>query len=346
MRKLRLLLAFLRLRLPGWLLRLYYTGRLPVIDGRRIDPQAMAASDLVEMVRDPDAMPDVQESRRQLASMAAKFDLPCPATVVRRDLELPGADGPCAAREYLPAGLGGEGAIPTLLYLHGGGWVQGDLDSHDGLCGKLADWAGIRVISFAYRLAPEDPFPAGPDDVLACYRALVSGDAGLSIDPRRFAVGGDSAGANLTACLMHDLGEAGEGLPAAQLLIYPAVDARMDTQSMRDLADQPLLPVSRINWFLDLYLPKGQDRLDPRISPLFSPHLAGQPAAMIVAGGHDPLWDDGLAYAKHLEEAGVAVTLETYPGQIHAFVSLTGVIDEGNDALRKSALWLKRVLGA
>ncbi|SDO02372.1 acetyl esterase [Lutimaribacter pacificus] len=343
MQKLRLALALARVLLPDGARRALYGGRLPVVDGRKIDASAQALCDLVGLVRAPGAMPSLEESRAQIEMMAAKFDRPTPASVNRQDITLPGADGPRPARLYTPAGAGED--APTLLFLHGGGWVQGSIGSHDGLCGKLADWAGVRVISYDYRLAPEHKFPAGADDVLACYRALVSGATALRIDPARLAVGGDSAGANLTAVLMHDLGAAGLPVPAGQLLIYPAVDARMTSQSMQSLKDQPLLPVVRIRWYLDQYLPETQDRLDPRVSPLFSPHLVGQPPAMIVVAGHDPLWDDGQAHAAALRDAGVAAELAEFPGQVHAFASLTKVVPQGNAALRRSADWLRKTLG-
>lgn len=342
MQKLKLALALLRVLAPAPVQGALYGNRLTVVDGRRIDPSAQAVCDLVSLLRAPGEVPDLAESRKQLDGMAEKFDLPSPPGVAKSAITVPGAAGPRPARLYVPRG--GEDA-PVLLYLHGGGWVQGSLNSHDGLCGKLADRAGIRVISLDYRLAPEHKFPAAPDDVLACYRALVSGETDLAIDPAKLAVGGDSAGANLTAALMHDLSEAGLPLPAAQLLIYPAVDGRLSSDSMQALAEQPLLPLLRIRWYLDQYLPDDQDRLAPRVSPLFSPHLAGQPPAMIIAAGHDPLWDDGQAYAKALRDAGVAVQMANYPGQVHVFASLTKVVPEGDDAVHKAAGWLRATLG-
>lgn len=344
MGKLSVAFSLSLLFLPERLQRLVFAGRLPFVDGRRIDPSAAALSTAVAKVRDTGGDPTLAESRAQIALMAEKFDIPCPDTVNKRDLTLPGADGECPARVYTPAGLGDD--APLLLYLHGGGWVQGNVDTHDGLCGRLADWGRLRVVSLEYRLAPEHPFPAAPDDVLATYRALVSGATGIAVDPARMAVGGDSAGGNLTAALMHDLSAAGDVLPAAQLLIYPAVDARLDSASMVALADQPLLPLTRIRWYLDQYLPKGIDRLQPRVSPLISDRLSGQPPAFIVAGGHDPLWSDALAYADALKAAGVRVTLEPYEGQVHAFVSLGKIIPQAGQAIQASATWLHKTLGA
>lgn len=341
MQKLKTALALLRVLAPAPVQRALYGNRLPVVDGRRIDPSAQALCDLITMIRAPGEMPVLATSRKQLDGMAERFDLPCPPDVAKSDITLPGADDQRPARLYVPKG--GDNA-PVLLYLHGGGWVQGSLNSHDGLCGKLAKRAGIRVISLDYRLAPEHKFPAAPDDVLACYRALVTGETEFAIDPAMLAVGGDSAGANLTAALMHDLAQTDLPFPAAQLLIYPAVDAQLTSPSMQALAEQPLLPLLRIRWYLDQYLPEDQDRLDPRVSPLLSPHLAGQPPAMIIAGGHDPLWDDAHSYANALRAAGVGVTLTPYPGQVHVFMSVTKVVPEGDDAVQRAATFLAQHL--
>ncbi len=343
MSKLAILWGFLRLTLPEPIVAALYGGRREVVAGRRIDPKAKAASDLVALLRAGQGEPSLEESRQQLAVMAAKFEKPCPATVQKRDIHLPGAAGDRRARVYLPEGIGE--AAPTLLYLHGGGWIQGGIETHDGLCGRLAEMAGIRVISYDYRLAPEDPFPAAPDDVLACYMALVDGTAEVRADPARLVVGGDSAGGNLTACLMHDLCKAGLPRPAAQVLLYPGVDAKLATASMRDLKDQPLLPAARIEWYLGMYLPAAQDRNDPRASPIVSETFAEQPPALIVAAGHDPLWDDAHSYAAALRGAGVQADLVEFPGQIHAFMSLTKVIPQGDEALRETARWLREQVG-
>ncbi|TCL00647.1 acetyl esterase [Shimia isoporae] len=343
MSKFKTFVGVAKVLVPERVVERLYRGKRTVVAGRTIDAKAQAVSDLVGMMRDPDVMPTVEESRAQLLAMAQKLEQPGPDSVGMTDIMLPGAAGDRRARVYTPAGVSVEGPEPTLLYLHGGGWVQGAIESHDGLCARLADMAGIRVVSYDYRLAPEHPWPSGCDDVLACYRALVAGETRLAIDPGQLVVGGDSAGGNLTAVLMHDIVKAGVSIPAGQVLIYPAVDARLTSKSMQDLKEQPLLPAARIDWYLELYIPDGQDRLDPRISALFSDTLAMQPSALIVAGGHDPLWDDGHVYAQALQEAGVETDMLAYPGQIHAFMSLTKVIPQGNEAIEKTAKWLKDV---
>lgn len=346
MKKLKLLWALVRVLLPEGLVRRLYGVSLPVVDGRQADPKAQAVADLVALVRDPGAVPTVAESRAQLAGFIEKFDAPCMARVARRDITLPGADGPRPARQYLPDAIDPGQSLPCLMYLHGGGWIQGSIDTHDALCAKLAARAGICVVAYSYRLAPEHPFPAAPQDVMAGYRALLDHAEELGIDPHRIAVGGDSAGANLTASLMHSLSEAAVPLPQAQLLFYPAVDARLNSASVEALHEHALLSRPRMEWYMDQYLPAGQDRLAPEVSPVMSRKLAGQPQAFVLVAGHDPLWDDGLSYAAALEQAGVAVTLSRYPGQIHGFLNLTKVVPQGDLAISEAATWLGLALNA
>lgn len=326
---------------PEAVVALALSGRRKQVDGRLMDPKAQALGDLFNAVRVPGVIPTLEESRKSLHILASKFDRPNPPGVTRQALTLPGAAGDLPARLYDTRPQDPKRA--TLLYLHGGGWVQGDLDTHDGLCGQIALEADIRVIALDYRLAPENPFPAAPDDVLAAYRALSAGAAG--VDPGRLAVGGDSAGGNLTAVLMHDLAAAGLPMPRAQLLIYPAVDAAMTTRSMEALKDAFVLPRDRIEWYMDQYLTPDSDRTDPRVSPILSPHLSAQPPAHIIVAGQDPLWDDGHDHAKALDAAGVQVEVAQFPGQIHAFLSARRAIPQGGQAVTGAAKWLKRQLG-
>ena len=337
MGKLYLLTMMALTRAPAPVAALWFLGRRKVVDGRRIDAKAQALGELFNGIRVPGVTPTLEESRRSLQVLAEKFDLPCPAQVNRRDITLPGAEGPRPARVYdtQPEGTN----RPVLLYLHGGGWVQGGIDTHDGLCGQIALEAGIRVISLDYRLAPEHPFPAVSDDVLAAWRALTATPADYGIDPARIAVGGDSAGGNLTAALMHDIATAGLPMPKAQVLIYPAVDAAMKSRSMQALRDAYVLPADRVEWYMQQYLPQGQDRSDPRVAPVNSDRLGDQPQALIIHAGHDPLWDDGALHARALEAAGVPVTLLPYPGQVHAFLSARRALPEAQHATSAISDW-------
>lgn len=345
MSKLKILWGLAMVKAPEAMTALFQTGQRRVVDGRMIDPKAQAVGRLLNLVRDTGDLPTLEESRKGLKVLAERFDEPCPPMVRKSDIQLPGADGPRPARLYDAVMAGDDTPRPTLLYLHGGGWIQGDLDTHDGLCGKMAAWAGIRVISYDYRLAPENKFPAGLDDIVACYRALLDTPGDWGVDVTRLAVGGDSAGANLTAALLHDLQGAGLMMPAAQVLIYPAVDTRLNSGSMQAMPDAYVLPVKRIHWYLEQYLPEGQDWNDPRVAPILSDRLAGQPDALILVGGHDPLWDEGLSYAELLNQAGGVTEVIKFPGQVHAFVSITDVIPQGNQALHQIADWLKQKIG-
>lgn len=342
MGKLRMIWQLAIASAPEPVAALLYAGRRKVVDGRRIDAKAQALGEMFNLLRVPGQVPTLADSRAGLRAMAARFDLPSPPGILRRDLMMPGADGLRPARLY-DTDLAATDR-PALLFIHGGGWVQGDLDTHDGLCGQLALEAGIRVISIDYRLAPEHKFPAGLEDCHAAYAALRADPRAYGVNPALLAVGGDSAGGNLTAALMHGLQAQGLPLPKAQLLIYPAVDPRMDTRSMRMLKDAYVLPRDRIGWYLDQYLPSGQDRADPRVGPIFSPHLAGQPDTLILVGGQDPLWDDGLSYAEALGQQGVRTTILRYPGQIHVFVSARRAVPQGRHATSAMARWLRETL--
>jgi acetyl esterase len=327
---------------PAWVQALVYGRDRPVVDGRRMDLSARAVGELARRLRPPGTTPVLEESRRGLRLLAARLDLPRPAGVQVRDLRLPGAAGPLPVRLYdtdLSAGN-----RPAILFLHGGGWVQGGIDTHDGLCGQLALESGVRVIAPDYRLAPEHPWPAAPDDVLALWRALRADPGVVGADPARLAVGGDSAGGNLAAVLIHDLAEAGEAVPAAQLLLYPALDAGFATPSMQSLRSAYLLPRERMAWYVAQYLPPGADPFHPRIAPARSPHVGAAPPSFILTAGHDPLRDDGAQHAERLRTAGVAVEYREWPGQIHAFLSVRKAIPEGRAALSAAASWLRAQL--
>lgn len=331
-------------RLPTPIAAFLNNSKAHVVDGRAIDPKAHAYGELFNSVRQPGETPTLEASRRSLSVLAERFDRKAAAHVNKRDLSLPGAEGARPARMYDCQSLDAKDR-PVLLFFHGGGWVQGDLETHDGLCAQIAEDAGIRVLALDYRLAPENPFPAGLDDCRAAYLALRSDPQTYGIDPARIAVGGDSAGGNLTAAMMHDLQEEGADLPAAQVLIYPAVDTRMQTRSMQALPNAYVLPVERIAWYLEQYFGEGTDPSSPRAAPIFSPHLPNQPPAVIIAAGHDPLWDDALSYAAALEAAGVEASVLRYEGQIHAFMSMRAVLPQGEEATREVSAWLKQRLG-
>ncbi|MCV3207700.1 alpha/beta hydrolase [Mesorhizobium sp. YC-39] len=209
---------------------------------------------------------------------------------------------------------------PALLYLHGGGWVIGNLESHDEICRWFANLAACVVVSPAYRLAPEHKFPAAIEDCVAVLSVMQSGEGGLGIDVSRIAVAGDSAGGNLAAvlCLMS---RGAKNPPTAQLLFYPNTDASQTADSYRRFADSFGLTAATMAWFRDHYISSAGDIDDWRVSPLKAASLAGAPPAFIAIAGHDILADEGEAYARRLREDSVPVVLRRWPGQIHGFVS-------------------------
>ena len=309
---------------------------------RVMDPKAQIVGEVIRQLRPPDSLPTPEEARGQFRKMVELLDEPPPVSVRVSDLTCPGPAGPIPLRLYTPDG--GD-PRPLLLYFHGGGWMQGGLETHHGACGKLAAWSDCLVVAVDYRLAPEHKFPAGLEDCLAAWRWLAANAATLGADPARLAVGGDSAGGNLAAALCQALVACGEPAPAAQLLIYPSLDLGWQLPSHRDLADAYILPRIRVQWYTDLYLSSPEQAADVRASPLWAGDLHGQPAAMIVTAGFDPLLDDGRHYAERLEAAGTPVVYREFPGQIHAFISLTRVIPQGNECLREAASWLRSRLG-
>jgi acetyl esterase len=226
---------------------------------------------------------------------------------------------------------------PLLVYFHGGGWAIGDLDTHDGACRFLAAHSGCRVLSVDYRLAPEHPFPAAVEDAVAAFDWAMERAEELGADPRRIAVGGDSAGGNLSAAVCLQARDAGGPQPAMQLLLYPPTDAA-GGQASRDLfAEGFLLTRGDMDWFEDHYLPDGCDHADPRVSMMRAKDVSGLPPAYVATAGFDPLRDEGETYAKRMSEAGVKVALQRHPGLIHGFANLTAICPSARAAMLEAA---------
>jgi len=231
-----------------------------------------------------------------------------------------GPGGPLKLRIYRGQGAPDADA-PALLYLHGGGWVIGNLESHDEICRWFANMAACVIVSPAYRLAPEHKFPAAVEDCFAVLSFMRDAAGELGIDTRRIAVAGDSAGGNLATVLA--LLARGNRIPlTAQLLFYPNTDAAQTADSYRRFGEGFGLTASTMAWFRDHYISNVSDIDDWRASPLKAESLAGAPPAFIALAGHDVLADEGEAYAGRLEEDGVPLVLRRWPGQIHGFVSM------------------------
>jgi acetyl esterase len=246
-----------------------------------------------------------------------------------------GADVP--ARLYVPRNPAAPG---TLVWFHGGGWVIGSLDSFDHVCRALANAAGARVLSVGYRLAPEDRWPAAVHDA----------DAALQWAARELdgplVVGGDSAGGNVATVAARRARDAGGPQLAAQLLVYPVCDAAMDTPTYDEFGTDHYLTREAMSWFFAQYVGEGGDPLDPDVSPLRAPDLAGMPPSFVLVAGADPLCDEGRAYAARLAEAGVPVELEVYEDMIHGFLRWTGMVDRSREAIDALGAAARQALAA
>jgi acetyl esterase len=252
-----------------------------------------------------------------------------------RDLAAPGLGGPIPLRLYRGAGTG-DGPLPVLMFFHGGGWVIGDLDTHDVVCRQLANFAGCAVVSVDYRLAPEHKFPAAVEDCIAATAWVAAEGDALGLDGARMAVGGDSAGGNLAAVV--SLFARDHGVPALcmQLLIYPATDFGMQHGSYITRGEGYGLTHGTMKWFRDAYLRSDADTDDWRASPLRVKDLLGLPPAYIITAGFDPLSDEGVAYAERLAAAGVKVRHVHLPGQIHGFVNMGKLIPAAGEAMNRA----------
>jgi len=266
-----------------------------------------------------------------------------PAGVTTQERTIPGPGGPLRLRIYTPGQVARP--APAILYMHGGGFVIGDLDTHDAPCSLLAHESGCIVASLAYRLAPEHPFPAAVDDALAGFRWLAEHGEVLGLDPARLAVGGDSAGGNLAAVIAQvATREAWTVRPAFQLLLYPATDMRREHASHREFAVGYFLSAATITWFLGHYLRGDADVLDPRASPLLTCDLRGLPPAYVAVAGFDPLRDEGRAYAERMRAADVPVQLDCHDALVHGFISLGDGIEAAGAALRAAGRALRVAL--
>ena len=278
--------------------------------------------------------------RRMRAETPVGAGPPVPVGAVA-ELAVRGPAGPLRARHYAPAEAGGP--RPLLVYLHGGGYVTGDLDTHDQPCRVLCRQAGVHVVSVAYRLAPEHPFPAAVEDAVAALEWGHEHAVELGADPARVAIGGDSAGGNLSAVASLLAAREGRRPPAAQLLLYPATDMVTERPSLELFREGFLLERAEREWYHDQYVPPEQRR-DPRASPLFAPDLGGLAPALVMTAAFDPLRDEGEAYADALRAAGNRVVKRRAPGLVHGFANLTGISPAARDALVEAAGGLRAML--
>lgn len=304
-----------------------------------LDPQAKALIDQLAAANGPKLHSlSAPDARRLTANM---FKVPADkAELVFKieDRKIPGPGGSIPIRIYTPEGTG---PFPVLVFIHGGGWVICDLDSHDAPCRMLTNRVGCVTVSVDYRLAPEHKFPAGVEDSFAATKWVAEHAKELNVDPNRLAIGGDSAGGNLSAVVAQLARDAGGPKIAFQLLIYPATEPGQDTYSHKTFTDY-FLTREDIAWFWSQYLNSPDQRKDPRVAPALCKSLKGLPPAFIITAEFDPLRDEGEAYGKRLREAGVEAAVKRYDGMIHGFVSMFTVLDQGKQAIEDSADALKK----
>ncbi len=304
--------------IPPCLKRLLAGGRKVTIDGNTLDPtlQLMLAAQRSTGTGGLSASGDLEVARALMRSSHSvmKTDVAVPTT----DLTIPGPDGPLRARHYRPTV---RGEAPLLVFFHGGGFVVGDIESHDGLCSLICSDAGVHVLSVEYRLAPEHKAPAAVDDCVAAYRWAL--DHAAELGASRIGVGGDSAGGNLAALVALRSREEGIPQPALQMLLYPVLDLSAKTRSRTLYAEGFFLSKMDTELFADLYL-GGADLAadDARVSPLKAADLSGLAPALVVTAGFDPLRDEGNDYAAALRSAGVAVDHRQFDALTHGFASV------------------------
>jgi acetyl esterase len=310
-----------------------------------LDPQAKAVIELVIKAGRPPYHTLSPKEARQLFLETRLVSTPSPPAIgTVRDVVAEGPLGLIPLRLYRPAGVPDAVRLPVYVYFHGGGWVIGDLESHDVLCRQLTAESGACVIAVDYRLAPEHKFPAATDDAWAATRWTVAHAAELGVDAARLAVGGDSAGGNLAAAVALMARDAGGPPVALQVLIYPVTDVGRESPSYTDFADGYLLTRDSMRWFTAHYLSKPADGADWRASPLRAPSLAGLPPALVITAGFDPLRDEGAAYATRLREAGVTVDYVAFGGMIHGFVGMGRVLDTALRAVTLIGASLRQAL--
>ncbi|MEN8159131.1 MAG: alpha/beta hydrolase, partial [Myxococcota bacterium] len=234
--------------------------------------------------------------------------------------------------------------LPALVYFHGGGWVIGSIDTHDGSCRDLANRIGCVVVSVDYRLAPENPYPAAAEDCYAATKWVSENAAAVGVDPGRIAIGGDSAGGNLTAAVALMARDRGAPALRHQLLVYPVTDADFSRPSYRENAEGYLLTTKAMEWFWGHYVPDPARRQDAYAAPLRAPDLSGLPPAFVLTAEYDPLRDEGEALAARLEQAGVPTRLTRYEGAIHGFFAMGLLAEVARRAVDDAVAELRQAL--
>jgi acetyl esterase len=319
-------------------MQVFLSGGKPiVIEGQTLHPEMqLLLSARKRMGYGAVSDDDMVRARRRLRREILRFRGLVPPVHAVHDLQIDGGSGPIAARHYVPDEPGGP--HPLLVYFHGGGFVTGDLDTHDVPCRLLCRHAGVHVLAVDYRLAPEHPFPAALDDAMQAFHWAVAHARTLSADGERVSVGGDSAGGNLAAVVSRLCARAGGPAPALQLLVYPVTDLVNQRPSVNSFGDGFLLTQADMKRYETAYVAGSKEKLaDDRISPLLAADLSGLCPAIVITAGFDPLRDEGEAYAAALEAAGTRVQRKRLEGYVHGFVSMGGVSPAAERAMLEIA---------
>jgi acetyl esterase len=310
-----------------------------------LHPQARALLDLLVARQVPEVHTlSALDARAGYRDRRALSQPDAPDVALVQDLTIPSAAGSIAARHYRPLGSQAQQILPAMVYYHGGGWVIGDLDTHDVLCRQLSNASGCAIVSVDYRLAPESRFPAAFEDSLAACRWVAANASKLHIDANRLAVGGDSAGGNLAAAVAIAARESGDLPLRYQLLIYPATDQVDHFPSRTSNGRGYLLTANTMRYFHDHYIIEESHDLDWRASPLRASRHNDLPPALVLTAGYDPLLDEGRAYAKALTDAGTPCSYVCFERQIHGFITMGRVLSEANTAVSLCATELQRAL--
>jgi acetyl esterase len=306
-----------------------------------LDPQVQALLDAAKKAGVPELwqlspVEARKEYRRRVDRLKLEVDI-----YRTEDRSIEGAAGAIALRIYTPRKLKPAEKLPVLVWFHGGGYVIGDLDTHDSACRVLANDADCIVVAVDYRLAPEHKFPAAVDDCEAALKWVAKHAGEIQADDRRIAVGGDSAGANLAAVVSILARNAGHPDICFQLLVYPVTAPEPETKSHYAFAEGYLLTRKTITWFFEHYVRSAKDTRDFRYAPLEADDLSSLPPALIIVAGFDPLRDEGIQYAEALIHAGNRVRLSNYESMIHGFLLMGGMVDAARRALAESASSLR-----
>jgi len=302
---------------------------------------------LLALIHGPDSKPTsevgaaaAREGYVALHNMVDPTDVPIGKV---EDIQFSNGDMEVPVRVYTPVAAPG-GALPCLVFFHGGGFVIGDLNSHDALCRQLANEGGCKVVAVDYRLAPEHKFPAAVEDAYAALQWVEAQAGRMGIDANRIGVGGDSAGGNLAAVVSQISNQNNGPEISFQLLIYPTTQAHKETPSMVENGKGFMLEKATMEWFMECYVPDGVDMADPRLSPLMAKDMSGLPPAYVITAQFDPLRDEGKAYADRLRESGVDVTHMHYDDMIHGFFNMTALVEDGREAVKHAGKALKAAL--